>query len=301
MLRAASSSAGTHAPWNIRTTTRSSASSATPRRTTSSAPTASWRAPSTPTSTRRRAPRRSSRTLGEAYEVLKDPEKRAAYNELGANWKQGQDFRPPPNWDQGFEFSRRRLHRRRLRAVQRLLRGSVRPGAGGGGGRGGFARRVASSTPRARTITPRSSSTCATPTPAPSATITLRVPEVDDSGHVVVKDRTLSVTIPKGVREGQHIRLAGQGSPGMGKGQPGDLYLEVRFAPDPAVPVEGKDVYLDLPVDTVGGGARRQRQGADARGRGHAQDPARLHQGPHHAPQGQGHPRHRRPATCTPC
>ena len=42
---------------------------------------------------------------GEAYEVLKDPEKRAAYNELGANWKQGQDFRPPPNWDAGFEFS----------------------------------------------------------------------------------------------------------------------------------------------------------------------------------------------------
>jgi curved DNA-binding protein len=42
---------------------------------------------------------------GEAYEVLKDPEKRAAYDELGANWKQGQEFRPPPNWDAGFEFS----------------------------------------------------------------------------------------------------------------------------------------------------------------------------------------------------
>jgi curved DNA-binding protein len=76
----------------------------------------------------------------------------------------------------------------------------------------------------------------------------LRVPEVDDSGHVMVKDRTLNVTIPKGVREGQHIRLAGQGSPGIGKGQPGDLYLEVAFAPDPLFKVEGKDVYLDLPV-----------------------------------------------------
>ena len=65
---------------------------------------------------------------------------------------------------------------------------------------------------------------------------------------MAVKDRTLNVTIPKGVREGQHIRLAGQGSPGIGKGQPGDLYLEVAFAPDPLFKVEGKDVYLDLPV-----------------------------------------------------
>jgi curved DNA-binding protein len=74
------------------------------------------------------------------------------------------------------------------------------------------------------------------------------VPEVDASGHVVVKDRTLSVTIPKGIREGQHIRLAGQGTPGVGKGQPGDLYLEIAFAPDPRFKAEGKDVYLDLPI-----------------------------------------------------
>ena len=76
----------------------------------------------------------------------------------------------------------------------------------------------------------------------------MRVPELDDTGHVAVKDRTLSVTIPKGIREGQHIRLAGQGSPGMGKGKPGDLFLEVAFAPDPVFRVEGKDVSFDLPI-----------------------------------------------------
>jgi len=65
---------------------------------------------------------------------------------------------------------------------------------------------------------------------------------------VGLKERTLNVSIPKGVREGQHIRLAGQGSPGMGKGPAGDLYLEIRFAPDRLFRAEGRDVYMDLAV-----------------------------------------------------
>jgi curved DNA-binding protein len=67
-------------------------------------------------------------------------------------------------------------------------------------------------------------------------------------GRPRIKERVLNVRIPKGVRQGQHIRLAGQGGAGMGKGKAGDLFLEIQFRAHPFYHVEGKDVYLDLPV-----------------------------------------------------
>jgi len=78
--------------------------------------------------------------------------------------------------------------------------------------------------------------------------ISLRGARLDDTGRVVTEERVLEVAIPKGLMEGQHIRLAGQGGPGIGGAGAGDLYLEVRFAPDDRYRVEGRDVYQSVPV-----------------------------------------------------
>ena len=75
----------------------------------------------------------------------------------------------------------------------------------------------------------------------------LRVPEVDDTGHVVLRDRILNAQIPKGVTDGQHLRLNGQGAPGIDGMPAGDLYLEVSFRPDPLYRVVGRDLYLEFP------------------------------------------------------
>jgi len=180
--------------------------------------------------------------VGEAYAVLRDPEKRAAYDQLGRNWKQGQEFRPPPDWDAGFEFSG----------------GVDGDGAAfsdffeslfGRGFRGGMETRrqrgfrASGQDHHAKVLIDlRDAYTGAT------RNITLTTPVVDNHGHVRTTERTLSVRVPKGVRQGQRIRLAGQGSPGIGGGPAGDLYLEIEFRPHEHFRVEGRDVYLDLPL-----------------------------------------------------
>jgi curved DNA-binding protein len=195
----------------------------------------------------------------EAYEVLRDPEKRAAYDQLGSEWKSGQSFHPPPDWGSGFEFT-------------------GRPGGGGGGGGGGrryYAGRAggggnaseedfseffsslfggrspfgaAAGRAGGRDHHARVDITLEEAYRGATRMLELKRPEMKPDGSVELHSHTVRVSIPAGVTEGQLIRLAGQGEPAAGGGSAGDLYLETHILPDRRFALDNRDVTITFPV-----------------------------------------------------
>lgn len=192
--------------------------------------------------------------LGEAYEVLKDKEKRAKYDRFGAAWQQAQQRTggAPPGWENvrveygpGFDFDFGSVGGDDPFAhLFEQLFGGGGPRAGGGGFGGFRAGGAPRGAPRARaggSVEAEIELTLEEAARGGKRQITLQDPATGETN-------TLEVNIPAGIRPGQRLRLGGKGGAGMGGGPAGDLFLKVAVAPHPRFRLDGSDLHVEVPV-----------------------------------------------------
>jgi curved DNA-binding protein len=183
--------------------------------------------------------------INEAYDVLRDKDKREAYDQLGSNWKDGQSgFTPPPNWQDEFYQGNGDFNARGQGDFSDLFDSLF-----GGGKRSeqhssrGRQSMQGQDTHTKIMIDLQDSYTGAT------RSFTLRNQGGNQQGLEQVKERTLKVKIPKGIKSGQKIRLQNQGEEGLSGAKNGNLYIEVGFNSNPLYIVEGADITTEVSIN----------------------------------------------------
>ncbi len=181
--------------------------------------------------------------VNEAYEALKDPEKRAAYDRVGSNWKSGQDFTPPPDWERQFDFGGGGYTSANSDHFSSFFESLF-----GGGPSFKQRPRQPSYSQKGQDIHAKININIEDAYLGNSKTISFQQANIDNNGHSYLKEKSINVRIPKGVVQGQTIRLRGQGNAGFGGSESGDLYLEIGFNQHRIFRTQGKNVFIDLPV-----------------------------------------------------
>ncbi len=176
------------------------------------------------------------KAVAEAYETLKDAEKRAAYDQLGSH-AQGQDFRPPPDWEQHFARGQASFDDIDLADLFAGL-----------GGRGGFRRADPNAPVAGRDYEASVRVTLEQAFHGTEVQLDVSVPEFDDNGVAHRVPRVVTVRIPRGVTDGQKLRVPGKGGKGARGGRAGDLYLDIAVTPHRLFRADGRDLFVDLPL-----------------------------------------------------